>query len=160
MAYSGIQYTLTSLTPQELERLKKRAAQELKINLMVVIPSLAFIAVLIFYLNSEYKAKETLMEVINGIGGLAGGLLGWYFVRFLLSFRKDVKNGKKKTVSGIVEGKRIINAGKYNEAHRMLFQKNEFDLTPEIYKMVEKGMKIELHVTEHNERVLAIRKMV
>src|ERR1051325_1390768 len=142
MEYSGIQYTSAPLAPQELDRLKKRAAQEMKINLMVVLPALAAVAVIVFYCNAEFKGQETLLEIINGVGGLAGGLLAWYFVRFLLNYNKDFKSGKKKVASGVVEGKRIVNQGKFNESHRLLFQKNEFDITPEIFRLVEKGMKI------------------
>ena len=150
---------MSNLTPQETERLIKRAAHQLKINLMVFLPSIAAVGVIVFYLNSEYKGKETFLEIVNGSGGLAGGFLLWYLVKFLIVFRKDYRDGKKKVATGIVEGKRIINPGKYNESHRMLFSKTEFELTPEIYKLVQKGMKIELHVTVKNERVLGIRKI-
>ena len=160
MDYSGINFSLIPLSPPELEKMKKRARQELKINTMVVLPALTFVGVIVFYCNTVYKGQETMLEIINGIGGLAGGLLAWYYVRFLMNFKKDLKNGKKKSATGIVEGKRIVNAGKFNEKYCMLFQKNEFDLSSEIYAMVQKGFKIELQVTEHTERVLAIKKLV
>src|ERR1051326_891032 len=160
MEYSGIQYTPAPLAPQELDRLKKRSAQEMKINLMVVLPALAAVAVIVFYCNSEFKGQDTLLEIINGVGGLAGGLLAWHFIRFLLTYRADFKNGKKKITTGMVEGKRILNQGKFNESHRMLFNRNEFEITPEIYNLVQKGMKVELHVTEKNERVIAIKKLL
>jgi hypothetical protein len=159
MTYSGIHYQLVNLNPQESERLKKRSAQELKIASMVALPALAAIGVIVFFCNTEYKGKDTLLTLINSIGGLGGGLLVWYYVRVLLTFRADLKNGKKKVATGMVEGKRIVNKGKFNESHRMLFQKNEFELTPEIYQLINPGMKIELSVTEKNERVLGIKKM-
>jgi hypothetical protein len=160
MAYSGIQFSSVNLTPQETERLKKRAAQELKINTFVALPSLGAIAVLVVFCNTQYKGQTTLLEIINGIAGLGGGILAWWYVRFLLGYKKDVKSGKKKVTTGMVEGKRILNPGKFNESHRMLFQKTEFELTPEIYKLINPGMRIELSVTEKNERVLGIKKLV
>src|ERR1700733_6390522 len=101
MDYSGIQYTLIPLTPQESERMKKRASQELKINSLVIFPSLTAVGFLIVYFNSAFAGQEVLLEIINGIGGLAGALLAWYYVRFLMSYKKDLKNGKKKSAKGM-----------------------------------------------------------
>jgi hypothetical protein len=160
MSYTGIQYTLAALSPQERDRLQKRAAQELKINSLVVLPLIAALAVLVVFCNSNYKGRETLLEVINGVAGLAAGVLAWYYARFLIGYRKDFKSGKKKVVTAMVEGKRIHNAGRFNESHRMLIQKTEFELTPEIYQLIQPGMKIELSVAEKSERVLGIKKLV
>src|SRR5689334_2414280 len=86
MAYSGIQYQLVNFSPQEKERLEKRADQELKISAFVSVPAVLGIGAVVFYCNTAMTVS-TVLEIINGVGGIGGGILLWYFVKTLLTYK-------------------------------------------------------------------------
>jgi len=160
--YTGIQYFETALAPQEYEKLKKRGMQLLQRNSALAVPLIALIGYGLFYFNDLYKDrpdKITTYQIIGAVGGLAESILIWYYGNFLWNFNKDYKHKKKKIATGVIEGKRIVNPGKFNQSFRLLFQKNEFVITEDTFNKIEKGAKIELHVAIASERVLFIKRI-
>ena len=160
--YTGIQYFEAALTGQEYEKLQRRGKQLLIRNSTLAVPLILLIGYGLIYFNDLYAnqpTKATSYQIIGGIGGITEAILIWYYGSFVWNFNKDYNDKKKKIATGIIEGKRIVNSGKLNETFRMLFQKNEFVITKDTYDKIEKGAKIELHVSLKSEKVLFIKRI-
>ncbi|MEW6467343.1 MAG: hypothetical protein AB1458_00375 [Bacteroidota bacterium] len=160
--YTGIHFFQADLTPQEYEKIRANATQRLIRYSLICIPLLGLIGYGLYYANKELAGKpdqQVLYQVIGGVGGLAEAILLWYYGSFLWNFSKDFKDKKKKIATGIIQGKRILRQGKFNESCRMLFSGNEFVISRDTYDKIEKGAKIELHLTLATDQVLFIRRV-
>ena len=160
--YTGIQYFEAPLTTQEYEKLSNYAKQKLIRYSCVAVPSILLIGYGLFYFNELYGGKpekQTIYQIIGGVGGLGEAILVWFYGNFIWNMNRDYRQKKKKIATGIVSGKRILNEGKFNESCLMLFQNNEFVVGKETWAKIEKGAKIELHVTLSGNQVLFIKRI-